>query len=303
MTGPKLTALLLPSGTNFISDAGTLLYYPERYRRLLRKLLYFNFTRLDISHAVNNLSQFVGKHCELHYKGALHVLRYLKGTIHHGLYYSTSFGSNVIAYTNSDWAKCKDSQKSVSGYYIFLGCNLSSWNSKKQVVLSQCSTEVDTITWKRYFVKLCGSPIFSLIFIFLLHCLILFGATIKQLFTLLLIPFSIREPSILRLISILFLTTKKYWVSLNHVFVHHMFNQQTSLLSHWDFPLFLPSYASCTYSLIQLQGGCCHKYMSIKTIFVQGQMMISPTWTTIGFCNTIIRMVCIYLLLLLNVTY
>lgn len=86
-------------------DAGPHLPNPESYRRLLGKLLYLNFTRPDINHVVHNLSQFVGNPCSLHWDRALHFLRYLKGTLHHGLFYSVHSGSNLVTYTDADWAK------------------------------------------------------------------------------------------------------------------------------------------------------------------------------------------------------
>lgn len=100
--GAKPTALPLPLSTSLTTDAGPPIFYPKPYRHLVGKLLYLNFTRPDIGHAANNLSQFVGNPCELHYEGALYVLEYLKGTIHHGVFYSASSGPDMAAYCDAD---------------------------------------------------------------------------------------------------------------------------------------------------------------------------------------------------------
>ncbi|CAH9126840.1 unnamed protein product [Cuscuta epithymum] len=70
--------------------------------------------------------------------------RYLQGTSTHGLLLQSSHGSTeIIAYSNADWAGCPDSGRSTSGYAIFLGPNLISWRSKKQPTVSLSSTEAE----------------------------------------------------------------------------------------------------------------------------------------------------------------
>lgn len=88
--GAKLVDTRLPLGTSFLGRGGVLLVDVEKYRRLVGKLLYINFTRLNISFVVNHLSQFVYAPTKKHWEGALNVLKYLKGTIYHGLYFLAS---------------------------------------------------------------------------------------------------------------------------------------------------------------------------------------------------------------------
>lgn len=59
LTRAKPNDLPLPFGTTFDSESGGLLFDPERYCRLLRKLLYLNFRRPYVSYVVNTSSQFV----------------------------------------------------------------------------------------------------------------------------------------------------------------------------------------------------------------------------------------------------
>jgi hypothetical protein len=70
------------------------------------------------------------------------VLRYLKGTVNHGLFYTPS-PLQLHAYYDSDWAGNLDDISSTSGYGVFLGRNLVSWSSKKQNVVSYSSIEAE----------------------------------------------------------------------------------------------------------------------------------------------------------------
>uniref|UniRef100_A0A803LR47 Mitochondrial protein n=1 Tax=Chenopodium quinoa TaxID=63459 RepID=A0A803LR47_CHEQI len=78
-------------GLKLSNFEGDLLEDPEFYRRLIGKLLYLNMTRPDISYVVQQLSQFLAAPRAPHFTAALNVLRYLKGTINQGLFYSANF--------------------------------------------------------------------------------------------------------------------------------------------------------------------------------------------------------------------
>ncbi|GAA0164517.1 transmembrane signal receptor [Lithospermum erythrorhizon] len=113
------------------------------YRRLVGRLLYFNFTRPDVTYAVNQLSQFMQNPTQNHWDGALHVVKYLRGNANHGLFYSANSDLVVSAYCDADWAKCHENRRSVTGYSIFLGPSLVSWKSKKQTTVSKSSAEAE----------------------------------------------------------------------------------------------------------------------------------------------------------------
>ncbi|KAK4406569.1 Retrovirus-related Pol polyprotein from transposon RE1 [Sesamum angolense] len=55
----KATATPLPEGIKFDASSGSTLASPDRYRRLVGRLLYLSFSRPDISFAVQQLSQFI----------------------------------------------------------------------------------------------------------------------------------------------------------------------------------------------------------------------------------------------------
>ncbi|GJS72278.1 ribonuclease H-like domain-containing protein [Tanacetum coccineum] len=51
--------------------------------------------------------------------------------------------TNLVAYSDADWASCPTTHRSTSGYYIFLGNNLLSRFSKHQPTLSRSSVEAE----------------------------------------------------------------------------------------------------------------------------------------------------------------
>ena len=71
------------------------------------------------------------------------ILRYLRGTSHHSLLLRPSSLSELVVYTDADWAGCPDTRKSTSGYAVFLGGNLISWSSKRQTTVSRSSAEAE----------------------------------------------------------------------------------------------------------------------------------------------------------------
>ncbi|KAL0345270.1 UNVERIFIED_CONTAM: Retrovirus-related Pol polyprotein from transposon RE2 [Sesamum radiatum] len=120
MTQSKPASTPLPAGIKFTSEAGHLLPNPESYRRLIGRILYLGFTRPDISHAAQQLSQFMQHPCQQHWDAAHHLLRYLKGTSNTGLFFSAGAPTDLIAYCDADWASCVDTRRSLTGFCIFL---------------------------------------------------------------------------------------------------------------------------------------------------------------------------------------
>nr|GEX13163.1 putative ribonuclease H-like domain-containing protein [Tanacetum cinerariifolium] len=79
----------------------------------------------------------------LHFKLALRVLKYLKGDPGKGIHFIQGSKIELITYVDSDWAKCKATRRSVTGFGVFLGKNLISWKSKKQTVVARSSAEAE----------------------------------------------------------------------------------------------------------------------------------------------------------------
>jgi hypothetical protein len=69
------------------------------------------------------------------------ILRYLRGTPDYGLLLRRLRSTDLVVYTDADWASCPDTRRSTSGYVVFLGDNLVSWSAKRQTVVSRSSAE------------------------------------------------------------------------------------------------------------------------------------------------------------------
>ena len=86
LTAAKPSLSPLPQNLKLSLEKGEPIDDPESYRRLVGMLLYLSMTRPDISYGVQHLSQFVSAPKQPHMQAALHLLRYLKGTISKGLF-------------------------------------------------------------------------------------------------------------------------------------------------------------------------------------------------------------------------
>jgi hypothetical protein len=71
------------------------------------------------------------------------IIRYIKGTLDFGTHISPSSTSSLVAYSDADWAGCPDTRRSTSGFCVFLGDNLISWSSKRQLTVSRSSAEAE----------------------------------------------------------------------------------------------------------------------------------------------------------------
>ncbi|XP_047325466.1 secreted RxLR effector protein 161-like [Impatiens glandulifera] len=84
-----------------------------------------------------------------HLKVLKRILRYVRGTLSLGLFYSKSDDYRSVGYSDSDWCCDVDDRKSTSGYVFLLGNTNFTWLSKKQpiVTLSTCEVEYVVATW------------------------------------------------------------------------------------------------------------------------------------------------------------
>lgn len=119
---------------------GSPLLRPTEYRELIGRLLYLTITRPDITFVVHQLSQFLSAPTDIHMQAENKVLRYVKNNPGQGLMFSAHTYLCLNTFADADWATCKDTRRSVSGFCVFLGTSLISWKSKKQTVVSRSST-------------------------------------------------------------------------------------------------------------------------------------------------------------------
>nr|XP_028965074.1 uncharacterized protein LOC108170699 [Malus domestica] len=129
--------------TPLLLNEGDPLSDPTLYRSIVGSLQYLTFTRPDIAYAVNTVCQFMAKPTEVHFGAVKRILRFLKGTMHHGITFSAHTEVGIHAFSDADWAADLNTRRSVTGYVVYIGCNPVSWQSKKQDSVSRSSTEAE----------------------------------------------------------------------------------------------------------------------------------------------------------------
>jgi hypothetical protein len=114
---------------------------PSLYQSLVGALQYLTIVCPDIAHVVSVVIQFMHKPFISHFQIVERILHYVKGTLRFGLSFTPSSSRELIAYSDSDWAGCPDTRRSVFGYAVYFGGDLLSWSSKKQPTISRSSCE------------------------------------------------------------------------------------------------------------------------------------------------------------------
>uniref|UniRef100_A0A2N9I7J4 Uncharacterized protein n=1 Tax=Fagus sylvatica TaxID=28930 RepID=A0A2N9I7J4_FAGSY len=143
LTDHKILDTPIEFNARLTPSSGELLPDPTLYRQLVGSLVYLTVTRPDISYAVHQVSQFMSAPRSTHYAAVLRILRYLKGTLFHGLHFSAQSPLTLRAYSDADWAGDPTDRRSTTGYCFLLGSSLISWRSKKQSVVARSSTEAE----------------------------------------------------------------------------------------------------------------------------------------------------------------
>ncbi|GJY76722.1 retrovirus-related pol polyprotein from transposon TNT 1-94 [Tanacetum coccineum] len=129
-------------------DDSTAFFNPVKYRQVVGSLQYVTLSRSDIAFVVNKVCQYMHDPTENHWSAVKRILRYLHGTVEHGMLIRRSSGSTLQAFTDvlwkgnpdtsleafsyADWARDSDDRRSMGGFAIYLGSNLIYWTARKQ---------------------------------------------------------------------------------------------------------------------------------------------------------------------------
>ena len=133
----------LPANMKLMIDKGELYADPEHYRKIVGKLNFLSHTRPDLSFSVQTLSQFMHQPRMHHVQALNHVLRYVSHTMGQGIILNATDNLILTTYSDSDWASCPNTRRSVTGYILLLGESPVSWKSKKQSTISKSSSEAE----------------------------------------------------------------------------------------------------------------------------------------------------------------
>ncbi|GJW56679.1 retrovirus-related pol polyprotein from transposon TNT 1-94 [Tanacetum coccineum] len=92
-----------------------------KYRIMVGALMYLTASRSDIVHATCYCARYQARPTEKHIMEVKRMFRYLKNSIHIGIWYPKDTGFNLTAFSDSDHTGCLDRSKSTSGGIQFLG--------------------------------------------------------------------------------------------------------------------------------------------------------------------------------------
>ncbi|XP_075499100.1 uncharacterized protein LOC142537473 [Primulina tabacum] len=115
------------------------------YRSIIGSLLYLTASRPDIMFSVCLYARYQSNPKISHLKAVKRILRYIAGTIELGLWYTHETNSNLVGFSDADWAGDLDDRKSTSGGCFYLGNNLISWHSRKQNCVSLSTAELEYV--------------------------------------------------------------------------------------------------------------------------------------------------------------
>ena len=124
-TTPMSTTLKLSLGADGNAVNETL------YRSMIGSLLYLTVSHPDIAFSMGVCARYQSKPKKSHIQAVKRILRYVNGTTEFGIWFTSYTNTNIVGFSNADWARCVDDRKSTSGGGFFAGNNLVSWHSKK----------------------------------------------------------------------------------------------------------------------------------------------------------------------------
>ena len=107
---PMLTLMVSGLKLSIVGDSP--FHDPSFYRSIVGGLQYATITRPDISFAVSKVSQFMHALLKCHWKAVKRVLRYLSGSLHHGLHFHPTSYWRLYAFCDSDWGSDVNDYKS-----------------------------------------------------------------------------------------------------------------------------------------------------------------------------------------------
>ncbi|CAN4123323.1 unnamed protein product [Withania somnifera] len=113
-----------------------LLGHEVPYLGAIGALMYLaNATRPDIAFYVNLLARYSSSPTRRHWKEVKHVLRYLKGTIDMGLFYSNGYCADLVGHADAGYLSDPHKARSRMCYVFTFGGTAISWRSTKCLLL------------------------------------------------------------------------------------------------------------------------------------------------------------------------
>ncbi len=129
MTGCKPISIPLEQNVKLSADERDLVEAITMYKRIVGSLIYMTITRPDLSYVVGVVSQFMQTPRKPHLDAVRRILRYIKHTLHCGIFYEAKNQLQVHGYTDADWAGNVSNRISTGGFLFSFGNGAISWSS------------------------------------------------------------------------------------------------------------------------------------------------------------------------------
>nr|GFA05522.1 retrovirus-related Pol polyprotein from transposon TNT 1-94 [Tanacetum cinerariifolium] len=91
---------------------------PSHYRGMIGTLLYLTASRPDLQFAICMCARYQARPTEKHVHAVKMIFRYLRGTVHRGLWYPKVSSVTLTAFADADHAGCQDTRRSTSEYQL-----------------------------------------------------------------------------------------------------------------------------------------------------------------------------------------
>ena len=103
--------------------------------------------RKNIAFAVARVARYTSNPSIEHWKALKHILRYLVGTIDHGILFDRrrSCPEDCTGFSDADWGGDLDDRKSTSGYIYLMAGGSVSWCSRKQSSVALSTSEAEYV--------------------------------------------------------------------------------------------------------------------------------------------------------------
>ena len=114
------------------------------FRSLIGHLMWLaNQTRPDILNAVRSLARYCNAPTLRHWKAALHVLMYVRGTLDFGITFEQGGDLRLVLYVDADFASRETGRKSVSGGLLMCAKACAGYFSKTQQSVTTATSEAE----------------------------------------------------------------------------------------------------------------------------------------------------------------
>nr|GFA23549.1 retrovirus-related Pol polyprotein from transposon TNT 1-94 [Tanacetum cinerariifolium] len=140
---------LMSSDTKLTKDEECESVDRTKYRGMIGSLLYLTASRPDITFSVCLCARFEEDPKTSHLEAVKRIFRYIKSTMHLGLWYPKGTNIETIVYADFDHAGDYVDRKSTSVICTFVGCCLTSWLVKKQTALAISTTEAEYVSARK----------------------------------------------------------------------------------------------------------------------------------------------------------